>query len=146
MAQRLNYNSQTNRYQHKKNRFGTIMCLLVLSICTIIFFLMYISLTMRADDFTTPTANNLSPSNIINPEATNHPPEKPKREWSLWHEMSPAKQESELERVIARAAPYGKLLGGEKDTSKFHNSCPTSGVKPMLLGKGGEHMVIIFQK
>ena len=61
--------------------------------------------------------------------------------WKLWHEMTPFEQKSELERVFSRAAPYGKMLGGEKDTSKFHNTCPSSGEKPMLLGKGGEHMV-----
>ena len=61
--------------------------------------------------------------------------------WKLWHEMTPFEQKSELERVFSRAAPYGKMLGGKKDTSKFHNTCPSSGEKPMLLGKGGEHMV-----
>lgn len=64
--------------------------------------------------------------------------------WKLWHEMLPSEQKSELERVSKRAKPYGKILGNEMDTSKFHNTCPNSGEKPILLGEGGEHMVSVY--
>ena len=59
-------------------------------------------------------------------------------EWKLWQEMSPSEQDTALEKVFARAAPYGKLLG--RKNSKFHNTCQ-DGNKPILFGKGGEHMV-----
>ena len=64
--------------------------------------------------------------------------------WKLWHEILPSEQEAELKRVFKRAEPYGKLLGNEMDTSKFHNTCPNSGEKPIMLGKGGEHMVCVY--
>jgi hypothetical protein len=54
--------------------------------------------------------------------------------------MDPMEQKLALEKAMARAKPYGKMLGGEKDTSKFHNTC-NDGNKPQLMGKGGEHMV-----
>lgn len=57
--------------------------------------------------------------------------------WKLWHEMGPSEQKEALERAFARAKPYGVMLG-KKET--FHNVCK-DGNKPMLLGKGGEHMV-----
>ena len=63
--------------------------------------------------------------------------------WKLWHEIAPDEQESELERAFKRASHYGKMLGGQSEQSKFHNNCPRSKEKPMLLGKGGEHMVSI---
>lgn len=59
------------------------------------------------------------------------------KKWKLWHEMDPAQQEEELEKVFALAAPYGKMLGRKE---QFHNTCK-DGNKPLLLGKGGEHMV-----
>merc|ERR1712166_850239 len=58
--------------------------------------------------------------------------------WRLWHEMTPTEQEVQLERALARAAPYGAMLG--QSQSKFHNNCP-DGNRPVLFGKGGEHMV-----
>ncbi len=69
------------------------------------------------------------------------PHNKATTKWKLWHEIAPEERESELERAFKRAAHYGKVLGGVSDVSKFHNNCPSSGEKPMLLGKGGEHMV-----
>jgi hypothetical protein len=143
MAQRLNYPTNRER-QHKKTNFGTMMSLLAVAMCAFVFF-MYTIITMHVDDATPMAVNNPPPSNKINRQTGNRPVQKSTSKWRLWHEMTPTEQESELEQAIARAAPYGKLLGGEKDTSKFHNNCPTSGEKPMLLGKGGEHMVRIFQ-
>eukprot|EP00571_Detonula_confervacea_P001933 CAMPEP_0172318612 /NCGR_PEP_ID=MMETSP1058-20130122/35375_1 /TAXON_ID=83371 /ORGANISM="Detonula confervacea, Strain CCMP 353" /LENGTH=246 /DNA_ID=CAMNT_0013033487 /DNA_START=260 /DNA_END=997 /DNA_ORIENTATION=+ len=70
-------------------------------------------------------------SNIISTRSRRH------SEWQLWHEMNPKEQEEKLEQVIARAAPYGKMLGSKE---KFHNQC-RDGNKPLLFGKGGEHMV-----
>jgi hypothetical protein len=58
--------------------------------------------------------------------------------WRLWTEMTPSEQDVALEKAFARAKPYGKMLG--RDVSKFHNHCK-DGNKPLLLGKGGEHMV-----
>lgn len=69
------------------------------------------------------------------------PHNKSTTKWKLWHEIAPEELDSELERAFKRAAHYGKVLGGVSDVSKFHNNCPSSGEKPMLLGKGGEHMV-----
>ena len=58
--------------------------------------------------------------------------------WRLWTEMTPSKQDVALEKAFTRAKPYGKMLG--RDVSKFHNHWK-DGNKPLLLGKGGEHMV-----
>jgi len=58
--------------------------------------------------------------------------------WRLWTDMTPSEQAVALEKAFARAKPYGKMLG--RDASKFHNQCK-DGNKPLLLGKGGEHMV-----
>ena len=62
----------------------------------------------------------------------------PATSWRMWHEMTPTEQEAQLERALARAAPYGAMLG--QSQSKFHNNCP-DGNRPVLFGKGGEHMV-----
>jgi len=61
--------------------------------------------------------------------------------WELWHEMGPSEQKKALEKAMARAKPYGTMLGkiGPKN-GVFHNDC-RDGSKPMLMGKGGEHMV-----
>lgn len=61
-----------------------------------------------------------------------------KHPWRLWHDIAPADQDQELERVFARALPYGKMIG--KDQSKMHARC-ADGKPPVLFGKGGEHMV-----
>eukprot|EP00980_Cylindrotheca_fusiformis_P005367 scaffold1142_cov66-Cylindrotheca_fusiformis.AAC.3 len=52
--------------------------------------------------------------------------------------MSNTEQDVALEKAFARAAPYGKMLG--RSENKFHNQC-RDGNKPLLFGKGGEHMV-----
>lgn len=54
--------------------------------------------------------------------------------------MNPKEQEVKLEQAIARAAPYGKMLGNKPETAIFHNQCGDE-KKPLLFGKGGEHMV-----
>lgn len=59
-------------------------------------------------------------------------------EWKLWHTMAPEEQTVALQRAMARAKPYGTLLGSSP--SKFHASC-ADGNRPILFGKGGEHMV-----
>ena len=74
------------------------------------------------------------PNNSAGVTSTSH-----KYEWKLWHEMTPEEQNVALGKAFDRARPYGKVLGGE-DTAKFHNSC-RDGKKPILFGKGGEHMV-----
>ena len=60
------------------------------------------------------------------------------RLWRLWHDIAPAERERELERVFARASPYGTRLGKHK--SRMHALC-ADGKVPVLFGKGGEHMV-----
>lgn len=80
----------------------------------------------------------MSPPSIINSNSNSDPSILVgSKKWRLWHEMNPSQQEEELEKVFARAAPYGTMLGkGEK----LHNPC-NDGKKPLLFGKGGEHMV-----
>ena len=64
--------------------------------------------------------------------------------WKLWHTMSPSEQQDSLERAFARAAPYGTMLQRSKSTginAGYHHNLCRDGKKPLLFGKGGEHMI-----
>lgn len=57
--------------------------------------------------------------------------------------MSPSEQQDSLERAFARAAPYGTMLQRSKSTGNagYHHNLCRDGKKPLLFGKGGEHMI-----
>ncbi|KAL7525354.1 hypothetical protein ACHAWF_001319 [Thalassiosira exigua] len=99
------------------------------------------SLSFDAENFATPqqiAGGNAARSDCDT--ASTSTPSTTKSKWKLWHEMNATQQSEELEKVMARAAPYGSMLVGNDKKATFHNDC-ADGKKPTLFGKGGEHMV-----